>query len=47
MQEMLQNWIHLLDTEPTEMISGILFVLLLADDRSKRIKLRIKQLVQH
>ena len=41
MQEMLQNCIHLQNTEPAEMISCILIVLLLADDRSKRIKLRI------
>ena len=36
MQEMLQNYIHLQDTKPTEMILYILIVLLLADHRSKR-----------
>ena len=36
MQEMLQNYIHLQNTEPTEMISCIVIVLLLADHRSKR-----------
>ena len=41
MQEMLQNCIHLQNTEPAEMISCISIVLLLADDMSNRIKLRI------
>ena len=36
MQEMLQNYIHLKNTEPTERISCILSLLLLADHRSTR-----------
>ena len=45
MQEVLQNCIHLQNTEPTEMISCILIVLLFANDRSNGIKLRIQLLV--
>ena len=44
---MLQNRIHLQNIEPKEIIPCILIVLLLVDDRSKRIKLRTEQLVHH